>query len=127
MKRRPTFWKRDARSREGEDSRNRGMIGVRRLLLNLLDHMFHICSHGFMTRIDDDTLSLHLEVSLSGVAPALLDGLADPDRSRRHAAVTDLARHLAQRLRCFDIQGEDAIMRPACQPSLFPRDIGLLG
>jgi len=80
-----------------------------------------------MTRIDDDTLSLHLQVSLSSAAPALLDALADPDRCRRHAAVADLARHLAERLRCFDICDEDAIMRSAHHPSLFPRDIGPLG
>ena len=79
-----------------------------------------------MTRIDDDTLSLHLEVSLSGAAPGLLDGLVDPDRCRRHAAVADLARHLAERLRCFDIRDEEKISRSAAHPSLFA-DLGPLG
>lgn len=80
-----------------------------------------------MNRIDDDTLSLHLQVSLSGAMPALLDGLADPDRCRRRAAMANLARHLAERLRCFDIRDEDAVIRSTEHPSLFPRDIGPLG
>jgi hypothetical protein len=80
-----------------------------------------------MTRIDEDTLSLHLEVALAGVAPGLLDGLADPDRRRRNGAVTDLARHLTERLRCFDIQSAEQTAHPAGHPSLFPRDIGPLG
>lgn len=79
-----------------------------------------------MTRIDEDTLSLHLEVSLSGAAPGLLSGLADPDRCLRHAAVADLARHLAERLRCFDIRDEDMISRSNAHPSLFT-DLGPLG
>jgi uridine phosphorylase len=80
-----------------------------------------------MTRIDDDTLSLHLEVALSGAASTLLAGLGDPDRRRRIAAVTDLARHLAQRLRCFDILTEDSAARSSSTPTLFPRDLGPLG
>lgn len=80
-----------------------------------------------MTRIDEDALSLHLEVALSGAAPAMLDGLADPDRRRRHVAVAGLARHLMQRLRCFDIESADQAMRPDRQPSLFPPDLGPLG
>lgn len=79
-----------------------------------------------MTRIDDDTLSHHLEVAISGAAPTLLGGLADTDNRRRHAAVADLARYLTDRLGCFDIQGEDAIMRSARHPSLFA-DLGPLG
>lgn len=79
-----------------------------------------------MIRIDDDTLSHHLEVAISGAAPALLDGLADTDRCRRHTATADLARYLTERLGCFDIQAEDAIMRPAGHPPLFA-DLGPLG
>lgn len=76
-----------------------------------------------MTRLDDDTLALHLEVTLCGAAPALLDGLTDPDRRQRHAATTSLARHIAERLRCFDIRGEEVGAR-RCQPVLFPDDLG---
>jgi len=61
---------------------------------------------GRMTRIDDDTLSLHLEVALTGASPALLDGLAAPDWRRRQAAAADVARHLVERLCCFDIRSE---------------------
>lgn len=80
-----------------------------------------------MFRIDDDILSLHLEVSLAGAAPDLLGGLTDCDGRRRHAAVTELARHLTERLRCFDIRSDDAGLRVSGHPSLFPRDIGPLG
>lgn len=79
-----------------------------------------------MTRINAETLSHHLEVAISGAAPALLDGLAAPDRGRRHMAAADLARYLSERLGCFDIQGEDVIVRPARQRSLFA-DLGPLG
>lgn len=79
-----------------------------------------------MSRVDDDILSLHLEVALATTPPTLLDGLTDSDRRRRHAAVGQIARRLVDRLRCFDIQGEDAVMRPAHHPSLFA-DIGPLG
>ncbi|QDC37220.1 hypothetical protein [Sphingobium fuliginis] len=80
-----------------------------------------------MTRVDDDILALHLEVALSTAPPSLLSGLVDPDRRQRHEAIGEIMRQLVERLRCFDILGESAIMRSACQPSLFPRDIGPLG
>ncbi|MDQ8757476.1 hypothetical protein RCO27_14690 [Sphingosinicella sp. LHD-64] len=72
-----------------------------------------------MTRIDDDTLSLHLEVALCGVAPSLLDGLADPDRHRRRTAATRIAQHLTERLRCFDIRSDDTGVAHREHPSLF--------
>ncbi|MDF0491081.1 hypothetical protein PX699_22810 [Sphingobium sp. H39-3-25] len=62
-------------------------------------------------------------MTLFGAAPALLDGLTDPDRRQRHAATTNLARHIAERLRCFDIRSEEAGAR-YCQPALFPDDLG---
>jgi len=71
-----------------------------------------------MYRIDNDTLSLHLKVSLSGSALGLLGGLADPDRYRGHAAVADLARHLAERLGSLDIR-DDTFSRLDARPSLF--------
>lgn len=87
--------------------------------------MFHICSYRLMARVDDDTLSLHLEVALATAPPALLDSLSDPDRRRRHAAVGEIARQLVERLRCFEIQAEQA--RVSCHPSLFPSDMGPMG
>lgn len=80
-----------------------------------------------MTRIDDDALSLHLEVALAGAAPDLLEGLADSDRYRRSAAAADVARHLAERLRCFEFRCEEAGARIAAQPTLFPEDVGPIG
>jgi hypothetical protein len=81
--------------------------------------MFLVCSYCRMTRIDDDTLSLHLEVALSGTDPALLDGLANPDRLRRAASVASLARQMAQRLRCFEILTEESQAEVNEHPSLF--------
>lgn len=78
-------------------------------------------------RIDEDTLSLHLEVALTGAAPSLLEGLTHTDRYRRDAAATDVARHLAERLRCFDIHCAEAPMRTMSHPSLFPDDLGPIG
>lgn len=87
--------------------------------------MFHVCSNILMARVDDDTLSLHLEVALATAPPSLLDGLSDPDRRRRHTAVGEIARQLVERLRCFDIQAEQA--RMSRHPSLFPPDMGPMG
>jgi hypothetical protein len=72
-----------------------------------------------MTRVDDSTLSLHLEVALAGASPALLDGLVDTDRRRRHMAVGEVARHLVERLRCFEIRAEQAEPPPGPEASLF--------
>lgn len=80
-----------------------------------------------MTRIDEEALSLHLEVALAGTAPRLLNDLSNPDRCRRSAAVADVARQLAERLRCFDIQFDEPGLRSCAQPSLFPSDLGPMG
>lgn len=80
-----------------------------------------------MSRVDDDTLSLHLEVALAGAAPSLLDGLSDPDHRRRHVAVGEIVRQLVERLRCFDITSEDAVFARNPHPTLFPGDIGPIG
>ena len=92
-----------------------------------IDYLFLICSHISMTRIDEEALSLHLEVALAGTAPRLLGDLSNPDRYRRGAAVADVARQLAERLRCFDIQFDEPGLRPSAQPSLFPPDLGPMG
>jgi len=80
-----------------------------------------------MTRIDEEALSLHLEVALAGTAPRLLGDLSNPDRYRRSAAVADIARQLAERLRCFDFQFDEAGFRSSAQASLFPSDLGPMG
>ena len=85
--------------------------------------MFYICSHVRMTRIDDSTLSLHLEVTLATAAPSVLDALADSDRRRRYAAVGEIARQLVERLRCFDIRSDEMPTRAGAQPCLFPSDL----
>lgn len=77
-----------------------------------------------MTRLDENTLSLHLEVALAVAAPGLLDDLAHSDSHRRREAVADVARHLAERLRCFDIRDVESGARLAAHPSLFPDDLG---
>lgn len=88
--------------------------------------MFLICSNMIMSRLDDDMLALHPEVALSTATPALLDGLANGDRRRRHLAIGEIARQLVDRLHCFDISGGEK-GRPAGQPSLFPEDLGPIG
>ena len=87
-----------------------------------IDASFHICSHAVMFRVADDNLSTHLEVALATAAPSLLDGRADCDQRRRHAAVGEIARWLVERLRCFEITSEDDNGRIAEQPCLFPHE-----
>jgi len=79
-----------------------------------------------MTRIDEDTLSLHLEVALAGAPERLLDDLGHADRHRRGLAVTTIARNLAERLRCFDIRLEEESGPGLAQPTLF-LDLGPIG
>src|SRR3546814_18200904 len=52
-----------------------------------IDSMFLFRSNRAMSRVDDDTLALHLEVALSTALPSLLDRLPDPDRHRPPLAV----------------------------------------
>lgn len=78
-----------------------------------------------MMRIDEDALSLHLEVALASTPRDLLDDLGNIDRHRHNLAVAALARQLAERLRCFDFQFDEA-RTPAVQPALF-LDMGPIG
>lgn len=93
--------------------------------------MFYLCSNALMTmplpRIDEDTLYLYLEVALSTAPLSVLDGLADPDRHRRRAAIGEVVRQLVDRLRCFDIRSEERTRRNEVQPCLFPHDMGPIG
>lgn len=92
----------------------------------VVDLKFFFCSHCRMTRLNEHSLALHLEVALAGASPALLDGLTAADRRQRNAAAADMARHLAERLRCFDIRDEDASIHHR-HPSLFPEDLSPIG
>jgi hypothetical protein len=87
--------------------------------------MFIFCSNRrLMTRFDEATLSLHLEVALASTSPRLLGELAGSDRVCRLAAIGDVARHLAERLRCFDICYPETGKSLEPQPTLFPDDLG---
>lgn len=79
-----------------------------------------------LPRVDADTLSLHLEVALSTASPSLLDCLTNSDPHRRHAAVGEIVRQLVERLRCFDIRGEETFRRYEAKPCLF-HDLGPIG
>jgi hypothetical protein len=70
-----------------------------------------------MTRLDDNTLALHLEMALAVASPSPLSDLQHRDRYRRSAAISTLARHLAERMRCFEVAMTEEDQ--AGQPSLF--------
>jgi hypothetical protein len=72
---------------------------------------------------DETALSLHLEVALAVATPKLLDDFAHSDSHRRRGAVADVARYLAERLRCFDICDAESGARLAAHPSLLPDDL----
>ncbi|WP_375397305.1 hypothetical protein [uncultured Sphingomonas sp.] len=80
-----------------------------------------------MRRIDDDALTLHFEVALAAAEPSLMGELQQGDRFRRSAAVSALAYHLADRMRCFDIAFDEGQGGRAEQPSLFPDDLQPIG
>lgn len=80
-----------------------------------------------MIRVDENILALHLEVALCSAAPSLLDKLATCDGRRRHAAAAEMARHLAERLRCFEFRSEEGGRLSKAQAALFPDDLGPIG
>ncbi|WP_148276583.1 hypothetical protein [Sphingobium sp. SYK-6] len=80
-----------------------------------------------MTRVDDDMLSLHLEMALCSAVPSLLDSLTDSDGRRRHAAVGEIVRQLLERLHFFDIRAERDETGVSGQLLLFPPDMRPLG
>ena len=80
--------------------------------------MFHICStFGMLHRVADSELALTLEVALAGAPTFMVADLQHSDRSRRSAAFAALAGHLAGRMRCYEVLGEEP--PPADHPSLF--------
>jgi hypothetical protein len=82
-----------------------------------------VCSHYvlivFMSRIDSAALAHHIEVALTVTPSTVLTGLQERDGAVRRAATARLARHLADRLDCFDIEFADWQPPVAEQPSLF--------
>jgi len=80
-----------------------------------------------MLRVDDEILSLHLEVGLTTAPPSLLHDLAERDGRRRQAAMNALVQQLVERLRCFDIRAEQGEARMSRHPTLFPPDMEPLG
>ena len=70
-----------------------------------------------MTRIDPDTLAIHLEVALSCAPVDTLAALQDTDRQRRRRATYTLAQHLADRLGCFEITGDSLVNDAGMQAS----------
>lgn len=72
-----------------------------------------------MLRVDEDSLALHLEVSLATAEPALVTDIGCGDTVARRRATAELARHLAVRLRCFDILADAPSTRSDTLP-LFP-------
>ena len=72
-----------------------------------------------MFRVDEDSLALHLEVSLATAEPALVTEIRCGDARARRRAVAQLARHLAMRLRCYDILADEPFGRTDILP-LFP-------
>lgn len=79
-----------------------------------------------MERIADDILLTHLEVALA-VAPELtLAALNANDPRAQRSARFDLARHLVERMRGFEISGE-VYARGASQSCLFPGDLSPIG
>lgn len=67
--------------------------------------------------ITPDALSHHLEIALNAASRPLLSDLDHTDRYRRTAAVATLARHLADRMNCFEISASDVELID--HPSLF--------
>jgi hypothetical protein len=79
-----------------------------------------------MDRIADDILLTHLEVALA-VAPELtLAGLNAVDPRAQRSARVDLARHLVERMRGFEISGE-VYPTGSSQSCLFARDLSPIG
>jgi len=72
-----------------------------------------------MLRVDEDSLALHLEVSLATAEPALVTDIGCGDTVARRRATAELARHLAVRLRCYDILADEPAARADTLP-LFP-------
>ena len=72
-----------------------------------------------MTRIDPDALAMHLEVALKCAPVDTLAALQDTDHQRRRRATYTLAQHLADRLCCFEFNGDRLGEDFGTQASLF--------
>ena len=72
-----------------------------------------------MPRIDSQALAHHIEVALTVTPSTVLSDLQGSDGKLRLDATARLARHLADRLDCFDIGFAEWQPPVADQPSLF--------
>jgi len=72
---------------------------------------------GMMYRVADSEIAVTLEVALTGAPAFMMADLRHHDRHRRSEAVAALASHLAARMRCYEIIGEEP--RPVDHSSLF--------
>lgn len=72
-----------------------------------------------MSRIDSEALAHHIEVALAVTPSIVRTALQERDDAVRRAATSRLARHLAERLDCFDIEFAEWQAPAADQPSLF--------
>lgn len=72
-----------------------------------------------MTRINSAALAHHIEVALTVTPDEVLVDLQGGDGAVRRAATSELARHLADRLDCFDIEFAEWQLPVADQPSHF--------
>ena len=79
-----------------------------------------------MDRIADDILLTHLEVALAVAPEQTLAGLNAVDPRAQRSARVDLARHLVERMRGFEISGEVYPPGPS-QSCLFPGDLSPIG
>src|SRR3546814_12698475 len=94
---------------------NNGWLAGSRHLTNVLS-LFYSAA---MLRVDEDSLALHLEVSLATAEPALVTDIGCGDTVARRRATAELARHLAMRLRCYAIPAHEPPTGSAPIP-LFP-------
>lgn len=66
-----------------------------------------------------DTLATHLEVALACTPQTTLSDLQDTDGSHRRKDAETLARHLADRLACFEFSFERDARYEVPHPALF--------
>lgn len=79
-----------------------------------------------MDRIADDILLTHLEVALAVAPERTLAGLNAVDPRAQRSARVDLARHLVERMRGFEISGE-VYPTGSRQSCLFAGDLSPIG
>lgn len=79
-----------------------------------------------MRRIEQDELSMHLQISLALARPWILHDIGMKHRERREHAMQRMTEHLVQRLEGFEIFSTRASLQPPMLATLplFPMDCG---